>query len=379
MFRPRRSILAPTLALAAVVALALPLAFEATAQQAPTAQQPRPVIPTIRTTTTLVEVPVLVLDKTGEPIDFLGQSDFSVYDNNRLQKLTSVDNAPRPVSLAIVVDTSDWDAIDQAHRSAQLITDMVVGAAGEASIYVPGPEPKQILPFTGDANKLSNALRHLTKTPVAPQGSGSIVEPLNLAMLDLRHQPRSHTRAALVISKDSARSGMGAEALMEGDMSDAMPIFRIAPNRPDNAQPHVNPDTPEQRGVGQGSQRVIAPPAPVDSRGQPTSSAGTANLDLGPLFGAAASLGKAIVMPHHLDFVRASGGLTYDPGNDNQFDQKLSLIGDELRAIYHLYYSPNDLTPQPAVHEITVRLDLPATSSVGDTTYRRTYVAAKPQ
>lgn len=343
------------------------------------AQQTQPAVPTIRATTTLVEVPVLVLDKSGQPLDFLGQSDFFIYDDNQLQKLSGFDKTPRPVSLAIVVDTSDWDAVDQAHRSAQLITDMVVGAAGEAAIYIPGPEPRQILPFTGDANQLSNALRHLTKTPTAPQGSGSVVEPLNIAMLDLRHQPRTRTRAALVISKDSARSGLGAEALMEGGMSDAMPIFRISPNRPANAPPHVNPDTPEQRGVGQGSQRVIAPPSPVDSRGQPTSNAGTANLNLGPLFGAAASLAGKIVMPHHMDFVYASGGMTYDPGNDNEFDRKLSLIGDELRAIYHLYYSPSDLTAQPELHNITVKLDVPATSSVGSTTYRRSYVAAKPQ
>ncbi|HEY7839817.1 MAG TPA: VWA domain-containing protein [Terriglobales bacterium] len=353
---------------------AAPAVFKAAAQQqAP----PRPNIPTIRTTTTLVEVPVLVLDKSGQPMDILGESDFSVYDDNLPQKLVSFDNTPRPLSLAIVVDTNDWDAIDQAHRSAQLITDMVVGAAGEASIYTPGPEPRQIVPFTSDANKLVNALRHLTKAPVAPQGGGSILEPLNLAMLSLRHEPQSRTRAALIISKDSAKSGLGAQALIEGDMSDAMPIFRIAPNRPANAQAHVNPDTPEERGVGQGSQRVIAPPAPVDSRGQPTSSAGNANLNLGPLFGAAATLTGHIFEPHNLDFVYYSGGLTYNPSNDSEFDRKLSLIGDELRAIYHLYYSPSDLTAQAALHVITVKLDIPATASVGSTTYRRTYVGAK--
>lgn len=351
----------------------------AAAQKPANAPLPAPQIPTIRTTTTLVDVPVLVLDKKGQPLESLSESDFAVLDNGQRQEITGFDNLPRPLSLAIVVDTSDYDAIGQAKRSAELITAMVVGAAGKASIFTPGPEPRQVLGFTQDGNKLSDTLRHLGKSPTAPQGQGSIVEPINLAVLKLRSQPRADTRAVLVISKSSSKSGVGAEALVESSMSDAIPIFHISPNRPAGQPDYVNPDSTAQRGTGQGSQRTQAPAAPVDSRGQPTSSAGMGNLDLAPILGAASSIAGKVLAPHHLDYVYDSGGVYYSAGNDSDFDQKLSLIGEELRAIYHVFYSPNDLSPVATMHQITVKLDLPETSNVGSINYRRTYVGIRPR
>ena len=372
---PRRAGFAAALA----VGLALGVGGSAHSQQAvQQAKPPLPQVPIIRASTTLVDVPVLVLNKQGEPLDTLGKDDFHLFDDGRLQKISSFDNQPRPLSLAIVVDTSDYDAIDQAKRSAELITSMVVGAAGQASIFIPGPEPKQILNFTGDSTKISDLLRHLTKSPSSPQGEGSITEPLNLAMLDLRHQPRENTRAALVITRSSSKGGEQAQAIMDSDMSDAIPIFHISPNRPKNASAHLNPDSTAERGTGQGSQRVQAPPAPVDSRGQPTSSAGAGNLDLAPILGAVAGLAGRVLAAHNLDYVYNSGGVSYSAGNDSDFDQKLSRIGDDLRAIYHLYYTPNNLSPLAELHQIQVQLDLPATAGIGATSYRRTYLGIAP-
>ncbi|HXR97873.1 MAG TPA: VWA domain-containing protein [Terriglobales bacterium] len=349
--------------------LAAPLATPLAAQQ-------RGQAPIIRASTTVVDVPMLVLDKQGQPMESLSQDDFKIYDNGIAQKLSAFDHDPRPLSLAIVVDTSDFDAIAQAKRSAQLITNMVVGAAGVASIFTPGPEPRQIIGFTGDADKLGDALRHLEKSPSAPQGQGSILEPLNLAVLDLRHQPKENTRAALVISRSSAKAGAGAEALIDSGMSDATPIFHLSPNHPKGAPDYVNPDSTEQRGVGQGSQRTVAPPAPVDSHGMPTSNAGMGNLDLGGVISTAAGVANKVLAPHSNDYVYSTGGVYYSAGNDNDFDQKLSLIGDELRAIYHLYFTPNDLSAAP-VHSIVVKLDVPATASVGNTSYRRSYIGVQ--
>lgn len=345
----------------------------------PPSQAPRPLpqVPIIRANTTLVDVPVLVLNKQGQPMTDLQRQNFRIFDDGRLQHISGFDNEPRPVSLAIVVDTSDWNAIDQAKRSAELIAAMVVGAQGEASLYVPGPEPRRLLGFTNDSDKLANLLKHLEKSPAAPQGEGSIVEPLNLAMLDLRQQPTSRARAALLISGSNAK-GTGAEALIESGMSDAIPIFRIAPNRPANAPDHPNPDSAESRGTGQGSQRVQAPPAPVNERGMPTKTTGVFNIDLAPIIGATAGLAGKVFAPHSMDYVYYTGGVSYSPGDDRDFDGKLSLIGEELRSIYHLFYSPNNLTPTAQVHGITLQLDLPPTSDLGSTTYRRTYVGIIP-
>ncbi|HXE30629.1 MAG TPA: VWA domain-containing protein [Terriglobales bacterium] len=360
--------LAPRLLLVGAAAMLATLSGAAQQTQA------HPQVPIIHATTTLVDVPVLVLDKRGQPMDQMSQDDFQIYDNGVLQRLAGFDNEPRPLSLAIVVDTSDYDAIGQAKRSAQQIRDMVLGATGQAAVFTPGPEPRKLLDFTSDSNKVADVLSHLQKSPTAPLGEGTIIEPLNLAVLDLKHQPRERTRAALVISKSSSKTGAGAQALIESGMSDAIPIFHLSPNHPKGMPDYVNPDSTSQRGTGQGSQREQAPASPVDMHGQPTSSAGNANLDLAPIIGAAKGLATKVLAPHNLDYVYASGGVYYSAGNDNDFDQKLSLIGDELRTIYHLYYSPNNLSATAELHQITIKLDLPATASVGNTEYRRTYV-----
>ncbi|MGH9414857.1 MAG: hypothetical protein ACRD0Y_14095 [Terriglobales bacterium] len=341
------------------------------------AQTRLPQTPVIRSNTTIVDVPVLVLGKDGQPMTELNKSDFEVYDDGQPQHISGFDHGVRPVSLAIVVDTYDWNAIEQAKRSAALISAMVVGAQGRASIYIPGPQAKCVLPFTGDTGKITDVLQHLTLSPAAELGAGSVTAPLNLALLALGHQPRSRTRAALVLSSSNAK-GTGAQALQSGGMSDAIPIFRIEPNTPSGAPQHINPDTPAQRGLGQGSQRVQHPASPMDSRGQPYSSPGF-NLDLAPVIGAAAGLAGKVLAPHHLDYVFSSGGVNYNPGNDHQFDQQLSLIGQELRSFYHLFYSPNDLTAEAQAHSISLRLDLPATAGLGHATYRRTYVGIKPR
>ncbi|MGH9468557.1 MAG: VWA domain-containing protein [Terriglobales bacterium] len=340
------------------------------------AAQGKQQIPLIRSNTTIVDIPVLVLGKDGQPMQELSQSAFAVYDDGRLQHVSGFDHAMRPLSVAIIVDTYNWSAIDQAKRAARLISDMVVGAQGEAGIYVPGPQARCILPFTSDTNRIANVLQHLTLSPAAPEGGGSITAPLNLAMLTLHRQPRARERAALVISSSDA-GGTGAEALLASGMSEAIPIFRIEPNQPANAPQHVNPDTPATRGEGQGSQREQHPASPMDSRGQPNSAPGM-NLDLGGLLGAMAGLAGKVVAPHHLNYVFYTGGVSYSPGNDHSFDQRLSLIGEEMRSFYHIFYSPNDLTPQAALHAVTVQLELPKTANAGRVSYRRTYVGIRP-
>src|SRR6185312_3972482 len=124
-----------------------------------------------------VEVPVLVLDRQGAPLLQLDQDRFQLSDNGRRQRVTGFARDARPVSLALVVDTSDRDAVAQVQRAAELVTAMVMGAAGEASLYIAGPAPARVLGPTRDADKFAEALRHLQVTPQAPLGHGAITEP----------------------------------------------------------------------------------------------------------------------------------------------------------------------------------------------------------
>ena len=318
---------------------------------------------TIVSGVTVVDVPVLVLDRSGAPVLGLDRDNFQILDDGRPQRLISFDNQPRPVTLAIVIDSSDADAVAQAHRSAELLAQMVVGSSGQAGIFIASSEAKQVLPFTGDLNQIVEALHHLR---VGPRSDG-IGEPLSMAVMALARQPRDRTRAVLVISRQRPRSDSFSQAIMETSMNDATPIFQLSPSRPKNAN-DVNPIDPNEAGTGVGSNRAQIPPT-VSTHGKfPPEPGSAADFNLGAAISSAANSMRS----HKWDYVHTTGGIRLKSSNDGDFDRKLGEIGNALRSIYQLYYQPNDLGPQARLHQIVVQVEhvIPG----GSVTYRRAYL-----
>ncbi len=336
------------------------------------AQAPRQGAPPVRIHggINLVDIPVLVLDRRGHPVLGLRRSDFAIWDNQFRQRLTAFDNQPMPVSVALVVDTTDPAAVEQAHRSARLIASMIVGDAGRGSVFTAGYHTRQVLPFTGNRETIVKTLRQLK---LGPHGN-DITEALNLAILRLNHQPPRRTRAVVVITHQDANGGEFARAIVQASMSDATPIFRVVPNL-NGPQPR-NPISPEENGSGPGSNRVQHPAQPVGRAGNPLPCEGcTANLGA-PL---AAVLGSLVhlITRNHWNYVRATGGLDLHAGNNRDFDRRLDLIGNALRSFYHLYYQPSDLSSYPAAHAVQLRVL--ARPAPGKIAYRHTYVGARQQ
>ncbi len=319
-----------------------------------------------------VTVPVLVLDRQGEPIPRLDQDSFRLSDNGRPQRLTSFAAGEQTVSVAIVVDTRDPNAVADAGRSAQLIAGMVVGAAGEASVYDNGPQPRALLGFTRDQAKLTDVLRHLQTTPQAPLGKGQITEPVSLALLALTHRPAEAARAILIIGAEADRDGDAARALETAALEHDILIFRVAPvEKP--APP--NPVSVAQRGTGQGSQRDPEAMPTGALPGRPGyKSTDEAAVNLTPAVGEGAHVAAAVLAPHRLDYVYDSGGLTLEAGNAAEFDRQVSSVGADLRSLYRLSYAPDDWR-QPGRHFITLSVHpLPGQTKVGKLAYRRGYV-----
>lgn len=362
------------LAVAAGLALpATPVAAQTLAGPPSTSQGAGTGPATTRLTSTVneVDVPVLVLDKQGQPIEGLEADDFKLLDDNLRQKIVNFDASARPVSLAIVVDISDDYAVLQANRSAQTIAQMVIGATGTACLYVGGPEPKEVVPFTSDSNRIADALAHLKWSgPSTP-----LTEPINAAMLQVEKQPRDHTRAVLVITRSLPRVGQAAETVMEATMTDAVPIFRLSPNRPKNADTS-NPVSTQNGGTGPGSQTGPPMEPPIDAHGQPEPVPGSdANVNLGPILSGTKNRVTSILRPHYDDYVYDSGGETFSASSDNDFDQKLNEIGNDLRSIYHLYFKPNDLSAAP---EHVLNVSVYERTDVGKLFYRRDYLGYQP-
>lgn len=347
-----------------IVAISIALAAW-TFGQTPAAKAPqtpqRP--PTIIAGVTVVNVPVLVLDHAGAPVTGLDQDSFAVFDDGRPQRLVSFDNQPRPITLAVVIDSSDPNAVAQAHRSAELLAQMVVGSSGEAGIFIASSEAKEILPFTGDLGAIVDTLHHLR---VGPRTDG-IGEPLSMAVMALARQPRNRTRAVLVISRQTPKGDSFSQAIMETSMNDATPIFQLVPNRPKDAN-NINPISPSEAGSGVGSNRAQIPPT-VTAQGKfPPTEGSAANFDLG----AAISSAGSKIHSHKWDYVRTTGGVRLNASNDGDFDRKLAEVGNSLRNIYQIYYHPDDLSAQARLHQIEVQVKSPAPG--GTVSYRHAYL-----
>lgn len=323
-----------------------------------------------------VSIPVLVLDHQGQPIPGLDGDQFRLSDNGRPQRISGFSSTVQTVALAVVVDTGDRDAVGQAQRTAQLLAAMVMGDLGVAGVYIGGPNPHQVLAFTGDQDQVVKTLQHLELSPAAPQGASPLAEAAKQALLDLSHRPETETRALLLIAKDNG-AGAAAAATLQTALAGAIPIFRVAPRRPQGASAPSNPDSVEAGGAGPGSQRDDQLPPGSAGRGTVASS-GTdaANVDLTPVAGAAKGAAGAILTPHAGDYVYASGGLTLGAGSDADFDRKLVAVGADLRGIYWLSYQPDDLGMHERRHAVSVRvIRQPGQPAPDALAYRRGYWA----
>src|SRR5688500_18359288 len=60
----------------------------------------------LRIDTQLVEVPLVVTDKSGKPLLNLKQNNFAVYENGKLQEVAEFFTASAPFEVALLLDTS---------------------------------------------------------------------------------------------------------------------------------------------------------------------------------------------------------------------------------------------------------------------------------
>ena len=75
--------------------------------QSPTQAQEPQEIDVIRTSTSLVTVPVSVMDRQGRFIPDLSQGQFHLYENGIEQEIAFFENAEKPFTVTLLLDTSD--------------------------------------------------------------------------------------------------------------------------------------------------------------------------------------------------------------------------------------------------------------------------------
>ena len=141
----------------------------------------------VRVTSSLVVVPVSVLDKSGQPIQGLKIADFQLEENGRKQEIAQIgdpDDVPLDIALLIDVSSSIDSRFDFEKQAASRFLKEILKKGDRATIFAIDKEPIQIQPlesvdkaiekllsvvpskrYTAFFDPVVAASRYLSKTP----------------------------------------------------------------------------------------------------------------------------------------------------------------------------------------------------------------------
>lgn len=137
---------------------------------------------TITVAAHVVQIPVMVKDSDGRPVDGLLPKDFTVLENGKKQTLTFFSSDPFELSVAIVLDTNIADVVLQQVNQTYSSLIGAFSPYDEVALYTYSSTVTQVTDFSGRATKLTAALNQLKTVrgrnngppvlggPLGPQG-----------------------------------------------------------------------------------------------------------------------------------------------------------------------------------------------------------------
>ncbi|MBI3932102.1 MAG: VWA domain-containing protein [Acidobacteria bacterium] len=146
-------------------------------------------------------VAVAVTDEKGAPVRGLTREEVVVLENGVARDLVRIDPDDRPLTLAVLLDTSQAMGSSYRLHVVEAVTRFLTRAPEGArfAVWTTGDRPTRVVDYTDDAAAVAKALRR-----VAPQGGNTVLDALVEASRDLGKQEGRRT-AVLVVT------GLGVE------------------------------------------------------------------------------------------------------------------------------------------------------------------------
>ena len=312
----------------------------------------------------LVQMPVAVLDRSGQYVENLGRSDFHVLDNGVPQKTTRTDLALEPISLVIVVQTNEAVAplLNQVRSLGPVLSSLLVGAQGKAAVISFGDAARIVQKFTSDADKLDQAFAHLTT-----EGTKSrLNDALALALMMLSESPARDRRVIVALAEGLDRGSETTRAeIIQAALGGEVSIYGLQFSRLQallHNQQTPGPENPLDLNMA----RPVPPgrpqtPATNQTYNEPM------NTQILPLISestqaARGAASKVLPWESLLEtYANYTGGLTYTHWNVATLQNQLSRVALDVTSQYMLAYVPSDFK-QTGFHRIVVRIDQPDVS-----------------
>lgn len=355
--------------LAICLLAAQPVALpQAAAQQAtPTAREGSPLIPPAAQpipspaddssqkiggiTVRIVMAPVTVTDRSGNIVEGLQPSDFRLYDNGKLQRVTE-DMTSHPLSLVVAVQANAQveKILPQIQRLGALLQAQVLGDEGEVAVLEFDHRVQTLTDFTSDPDKIVAALKKIKAGSWTSRLNDATIEAINM----LKSRPATRRRALLLISEagDKGSQIRAREVLSASEFANVV-IYSIDISHflasLTATPPPLAPDNRPPGAVHLPMGNVMTPT--IESQ-----------LQLGnwvPLLKDIFDEAKGVFVKNPLEVYTAySGGRQYSFMNQRALDNAVSDLGTELHSQYLLTYSPNN-QQEPGFHNIVVQVTKP--------------------
>ena len=304
------------------------------------------------TTTTVVVAPTTVLDKHGDYVDGLQPSDFTLYDNGKVQKI-SADVSFEPISLVLAVQASYSlnDILPKIQKVGNEVNDLIVGAGGEMAVLAFDHRIQTLQPFTDDGAKVSAAMKRLS----TGGSSHRMIDAVEESVRMLKRRPSDRRRIIVLISekRDSGSEARLRETLTQAELQ-AITIYSIdishlavlATGQAMPPRPDPIPATAQHLPAG-GPQT----PTTMDQLHNTGSFI--------PMFVEIFKGVKSIFVDDHADvFTRYTGGKEFSFLSQKSLERAVSALGQEIHHQYLLSYSPNNVA-EGGFHEIRVDVNRP--------------------
>ena len=300
---------------------------------------------TLHTTTTLVVVPTLVQTTGKEPVFSLTAADFVLTDNGVPQKVTLEEEAKRPLSLVVLMQTGGVARGQFASyvNLETMLSSLLGGAPNKVSIVNFDSRPEAASPFTSNVAEWRDAIDH----PDQGDSGAAIFDGISFALDLLKKEPVSNRRAILLISQehDSGSKTQMKDIVRDlGETNTAIYSVTFSAEKTEaklafKDPAHLNP--PISVVPSDGSLK------PYNDPERPIQGYFKLDVPLRLIFGAMQKNLSAEV-------ANLSGGEAMSFDGRGELEQDMNVLNNHIRNSYILSFSPS--SAEPGLHTIKVQL-----------------------
>src|ERR1700730_3352921 len=309
----------------------------------------------------LVNTPVTVRDRSGQMIHDLDARNFMVMDNGVAQKITHFDLGGDPLSVVILMETSERiDSIfPEIRKTGSLFADTVMGASGEAAIVGFNDSVDKLQDFTADGEAIEKTIHGMREGTWGSRLYDAMA--VGAEMLTSRPQPSAELpgrRRMLFIMSEATDVGSATklgEVLRQAQLAN-ITIYSVGLS---TTRAELQSKTKKQPIEVTPPGTFGQPPLPGTVQTPTSEAQRVGGIDILALAVWAVEHAENQVKAHALEVAAtATGGEHLATYRDRSIERAIDEIGGELHSQYNVSYTPTG-TGESGYHEIKVSVDRP--------------------